>query len=156
MDTSTTPSIGCMEIVKKRNAETLLPIIQKVVIPGSIIHSDEWKAYSRIQSDLHFIHKTVNHSISLVDKKTNVHTQSIESYWNKQKRYIKAMLGCSRTQLNSYLAEFMWHERNRDNSFIGFCETIYSQYPLEWFFSSTNALSNCPKSLRWIGGKRSN
>jgi hypothetical protein len=41
-DTSSKPAITYMETVDKRDAATLLPIIQHVVKPGAIIHSDQW------------------------------------------------------------------------------------------------------------------
>jgi transposase-like protein len=66
-------------------AATLLPIIQNVIRPGSIIHSDQWCAYHGIQQQLGLQHRTVNHSLNFVDPGTGVHTQHIESYWNKCK-----------------------------------------------------------------------
>ncbi len=130
VDASAKPCIGYMEIVDKRNADTLLPIIQKIVKTGSVIHSDEWKTYKRIQQDLGFNHRTVNHSLHFVDRNTQVLTQTIESYWNRQKSCIKAMHGCKRSHLNSYLDEFMWHERHINNTFFQFCKTMTTQYPL--------------------------
>ena len=47
--------------VHNRKGSTLLPIIQKWIKPGSIIHSDCWKAYSKL-SKLGYTHVTVNHS----------------------------------------------------------------------------------------------
>ena len=49
VDTSYQPAVGYMEVVEKRDAETLLPIVQAVVDRFSIIHLDEWKAYSSLQ-----------------------------------------------------------------------------------------------------------
>ena len=101
-----------MEIVERRNAATLLPIIQNHVLPGSIVRTDEWAAYNRISSIPGVAaHQTVNHSLHFVDPATHVHTQNVESYWNRVKTKLKRMKGCTRDQLPSYLDEFMWRER---------------------------------------------
>ena len=55
-------------------------------------------------------HSTVNHSIEFTTP-TGVHTNHIESYWNRAKVKLKRMRGCHRSQLPSYLDEFMWRER---------------------------------------------
>ena len=129
VDTSKKPAVGYMEIVERRNAETLLPIISNVVRKGSIIHSDEWRACRNIQG-LGYMHKTVNHSVNFVDPNTGVHTQTIESYWNRHKSHIKTMRGCKRSFLNSYLYEFMWHDRFSNNALEVLFEQIAFQYPI--------------------------
>ena len=79
-----TPALGLMIMVQRRDAATLLPIIQQHVRPGSIVWSDEWAAYRRVQQLPSVAqHSTVNHSIQFVDPTTGVHTQNIESYWNR-------------------------------------------------------------------------
>ena len=81
--------------------------------PGSVIHSDMWAAYRRVQ---HLppvaVHNTVNHSLNFVDPVTGVHTQNIESDWKRVKMKLKRMKGCHAHQLASYLDEFMWRERH--------------------------------------------
>ena len=47
--------------VNNRKAATLLPLIKKWILPGSIIHSDCWKAYSQLEK-MGYTHVTVNHS----------------------------------------------------------------------------------------------
>ncbi|KAI8508145.1 PREDICTED: uncharacterized protein LOC109471958 [Branchiostoma belcheri] len=110
--TDVQPCIGYMEVVESRDANTLLPIIERCVLPGSTIYSDEWAAYRRVQ-DLPNVaqHRTVNHSRHFVDPVTGVHTQHIESYWNRKKKKLKAMHGCMGEDTASYLKEEMWRER---------------------------------------------
>ena len=128
-DTSRTPAVGYMEIVEKRDAATLLPIIERVIQKGSIIYSDEWKAYSKIKN-LGFKHMTVNHSQNFVGPNTNFYTQNVESYWNKQKNRIRKMQGCRRSSLNMYLKEYMWRDRFSKNTFEALCHLIATQYRL--------------------------
>ena len=77
------PALGYMEVVQRRNAATLLPIIQAHTAPESIIHSDEWAAYRQV-SDLPTVaaHNTVSHSLNFVDPVSGTHTQNVESYWS--------------------------------------------------------------------------
>ena len=99
-----------LEVVENRSAETLLPIISRVVLPGTVVHSDEWKAYKNINTVVGLEHKTVNHSVHFVQPITNTHTQNIESAWNNLKIKIKQMRGIRRTHLEAYLKEFMWRD----------------------------------------------
>jgi transposase-like protein len=133
-DTSTKPAVTYMQTVAKRDAATLLPIIQKVVRPGSIVYSDEWRAYLQIQPKLGQQHETVNHSVNFVDTSTGVHTQSIESYryWAKTKYKYKIMKGVRSDALPSYLDERMWRDRwgtTTKDAFYNLCRHISEQYP---------------------------
>jgi hypothetical protein len=51
-------------MVNRRDAATLLPIIQNVTRPGGIIHSDQWRAYHGIQQQLGLQHRTVNRRVT--------------------------------------------------------------------------------------------
>ena len=94
VDTAHTPSLGYMQLVDTRDAATLLPIIRAHTAPGTIIHSDEWAAYSRMSRDIpHVQHVTVNHTIEFVNRTNGVHTQNIETYWNRVKKKFKTMMG---------------------------------------------------------------
>ena len=64
--------------VHNRKQSTLLPIIQKWIMPGSIIHSDCWKAYSKL-SKFGYTHVTVNHSKEFKNLESAACTNCIES-----------------------------------------------------------------------------
>jgi hypothetical protein len=59
----------------------------EVYLVGSIIHFDEWRAYTSLRNNRNFYaHETVNHSLRFVEPTTHVHTQSIENTWMRVKR----------------------------------------------------------------------
>jgi len=123
-----------MQIVAQRDAGTLLPIIEQHVHPGTIVHSDEWASYRRVQQ-LPSVsqHSTVNHSVTFVDPTTGTHTQNIESYWNRVKTKFKRMKGVHEDMMSSYLDEFMWRERHGasySDAMQNICRDIALKYPL--------------------------
>jgi len=140
VDNNCTPPIGFMEIVETKDVASILPKILKVVEPGSIIYSKDWRAYRKIQgcSDTDEI---VNHSVNFVDVNTSVHIESIVSYWNKHRSFIKAMRGCRRNLLNSYLQEFMWRERFSTNVLENLCEQIAIKYSDDSYIENKNSFS---------------
>ena len=123
-----------MQVVQRRDAATLLPIIQAHTAPGSIVHCDDWAAYRRVQGLGNVAaHNVVNHSLNFVDPVTGVHTQHVESYWNRVKTKLKRMKGCHAGQLPSYLDEFLWRERygkTGGEAWIGIIRNIAAQYPV--------------------------
>lgn len=131
LDTLFKPATTSMELVPKRNKETLLPIIQRIVKQGSIVYSDQWRAYNKIQDELNLEHAVVNHSLNVVDPETGVHTQTIESYWAKAKYKLKEMKGVSSDALPSYLDERMWRDRwarTGEDAFMNIIVQIAEQY----------------------------
>ena len=106
--------------VDKRDEQTLLPIIQKWIKPGTTIISDCWKAYTNLEK-YGYTHKTLNHSEEFVNKDGDS-TNKIEGHWRHPK--VKILLLCVRKHhFSPYLSEFMWRYRSRDNDlfemFIG-------------------------------------
>lgn len=105
---------GFLVFVERRDAATLLPLIEQHVLPGSIIHTDEWAAYNgihRINVQPPYTHQTVNHTVNFVDPVTQACTNHVENMWKKAKQKFKAMCGVNDDMLESYLDEFMWRER---------------------------------------------
>ena len=111
VDTSHQPAISYMEVVPDRTAATLLPNIQRHILSGTIVHSDEWRSYSQVAGLLGVqSHQTANHSVIFVDNTTGAHTENIESYWNRVELKLKRMKRCHSNQIPSYLVEFLWRE----------------------------------------------
>ncbi len=105
---------GFLQHVPDRSAETLLPIIQEHILPGTEIHSEMWRAYrqiSRLPVAPRYRHLAVNHSRNFVDPVTHVCTNGIENMWMCAKKKIRAANG-SRAELTpGYLEELLWHQK---------------------------------------------
>jgi transposase-like protein len=112
--TDTKTGEAYMEIVPDRTAKTLLRIIHQHVLPGSTIYSDKWSSYNKIR-DLNFQHQSVNHTYNFIEPGTLTCTNTIESLWCAAKMRFKDMRGCDRTQIQSYIDEFLWRQNNCAN-----------------------------------------
>ena len=96
-------------VVEDRSADTLIPLIQKHIRPGTIIFSDLWKGYSRL-SEVGYSHYTVNHNKELEDAKTGAHINHIETTWH-QLKLLKKHSGFAKTLLCTYFSEFIFRRR---------------------------------------------
>ena len=122
-----------MVAVDKRNADTLLPIIQEYVLPGTDIISDLWAAYRRIaELPEGYGHLTVNHSVNFVDPGSGAHTNTIEGSWQKLKQGNKKRFGTHEALFETYLQEFMWRRKfaGVDAAFT-FWSQVAEIYPCE-------------------------
>ena len=71
-----------MTLEPDRSQGTLLPNIQKHLKPGTLILSDERKAYQNIKNlPQNYAHETVNHLQRFISPETGAHTQKIEKMW---------------------------------------------------------------------------
>lgn len=101
-----------LEAVDLRNAETLLAVLRKYVMPGTTIISDCWRAYGGIEKMPEgYRHFDVNHSENFVDPVTGAHTNTIESTWQKFKSRHKQEYGTARSLLASYVSQFLWRKQ---------------------------------------------
>ena len=147
-DTNQTPPLSVMTIVPDCTATTLLLILQHHFRSGTTVQSDQWAAYNRVQQ-LPSVrtHNTVNQSLHFVDPATGVHTQSVESYWNRVKGKFKRMKDVNEDTLPLYIDEFMWRGRDMDEQPplpSQVCsETSASSDFKSLFFLSTNFFQSC-------------
>ena len=110
--------------VMKRDAETLLPIIQAFIHPESIIMTDKWGTYNSIdQLEQGYQHQTVNHSKNLVDPETGACTNRIESKWCQLKPKIPKRRYSFENVGEEILVQ-VWRHQNQGNLWSAFLEAL--------------------------------
>ena len=129
------PSRGYFQVVQRRDAATLLPIINRCVLPGTEVHSDDWAAYRRLLRLPNVsAHQVVVHAHNFVDPRTGVHTQEVESAWSKLKLTQKQRKGLRRGDLQAYLDERMWRQwrgGNQRDKMRNFLAILPLQFPTD-------------------------
>ncbi|MCY4109910.1 MAG: IS1595 family transposase [Chloroflexi bacterium] len=103
------------EAIDGRDRAELHGFIREHVAPGSIVFTDDWRAYQGL-TDYH--HETVNHSVGEYVR-GQAHTQGIESFWAMVKRaYIGVFHHFTWKHLHRYLREFeaRWNLGNGSES----------------------------------------
>ena len=102
------------KIIPDASSATLYPIIERKVVPDSIVYSDCWRGYNVLDvSD--FKHYRINHSVLFADKKN--HINGIENFWNQAKRHMRKFNGVSKEHFGLFLKECEWRFNNSDPSF---------------------------------------
>ena len=93
------------KIIPDARSATLIPIIERKVIPDSIVYSDCWTGYNVLDvSD--FKHFRINHSKLFADKRN--HINGIENFWNQAKRHMRKFNGVPREHFPLFLKECEW------------------------------------------------
>jgi transposase len=93
------------QVIPDAKSKTLIPIIERKVIPDSIVYSDCWRGYNVLDvSD--FKHYRINHS-KLFAHKHN-HINGIENFWNQAKRHMRKFNGIPKAHFALFLKECEW------------------------------------------------
>mgnify|MGYP003434396325 FL=1 len=126
--------------VTNRSALTLLPIIYKYVVPGSVIRSDGWAGYRGLHprewidretrelrvaapTDQHiYIHQVVNHSVNFSttdhvrqnNTSGEINTNIVEGMWRDMKDLVSPRYRTKR-QCPKKLLEYLWRWYNHGN-----------------------------------------
>ena len=127
-DTTLTPIVAIVQrkgkvlakAVKDVSAETIHPMIQRHVVPQSVIYTDEFPTYKGISemrmndgSPANYIHGTVKHSAGEYVR-GNAHTNSVEGFWMLIKTGIRGVYySVSTKYLQSYLDEYSFRYNRR-------------------------------------------
>jgi transposase-like protein len=129
IDVTTRESV--IRYVKKRDAATMIPIIQQHVKPGTTIWSDCWRAYNGLK-DLGYIHGTVNHSKNFKSA-AGVCTNLIEGHWKCLKQYCRMKNVLQSKFLFEYVDEFRWsniYGKDVSSKFTNLLAQIKERYPI--------------------------
>ena len=110
-----------IQLVQKRDRDTLFPIILRYVRSRMEIHSDETSVYL-------FHHKTVKHKDNYVNPLGGIHTNNIENFCSHIKNKFRDMHGVKNDNLALHLDKFTyrWNTKER-NMFDQFLHGIAEQ-----------------------------
>lgn len=98
-------------VVPNHKASSLLPVIYKNVVPGSVLYTDALRSYR--QADRDYVHEFVDHSLRFAEGR--VHTNTIENFWSCVKRTLHGTYIAPRAfHLNAYLDESVFRFNNRE------------------------------------------
>lgn len=91
------------KVIPDASSATLMPIIERKVLPDSIVYTDSFRSYNALDvSDFH--HYRVNHSTHFVQHKHN-HINGIENFWNQAKRHLRKYNGIPKEHFPLFLKE---------------------------------------------------
>ena len=115
--------VRLLENVKQK---TIQPIIEQIVAKGSLIYTDEYNIYNRLQQ-WGYDHKTVCHSKGEYardddgDGFCEVHVNTQEGIWSVLRSWLRPHRGISQKRLPIYLGffEFIFNTRRRGKAVLG-------------------------------------
>ena len=93
------------KIIPDASSSTLLPIIERKVVPDSIVYTDCWRGYNVLDIS-EFKHYRINHSKLFSDKKN--HINGIENFWSQAKRHLRIFNGVPKGHFGLFLKECEW------------------------------------------------
>jgi transposase-like protein len=100
--------------VENASALSLIPRMEKRILPSSTVYTDEWTAYQHLQRS-GYNHRRIHHA-SGVYVMGDIHTNTIEGFWSLVKRGIGGVYhSVSAKHLQGYLDEYVWRYNHRDD-----------------------------------------
>lgn len=117
-----TPVVGIVQrggkvaalVTKDTTRATVEPIIEKKVLPESMIYTDEYAVYDRLGKK-GYSHERIMHSAE-VYVVGNVHTNTIEGFWSLVKNGIRGVYhSVSAKHLQSYVNEYAYRYNHRSD-----------------------------------------
>ena len=90
---------------------TIKPLIVETVAAGTLVYTDEYNIYSRLEA-WGYAHKTVNHGSGEYARDEDgdgfheVHVNTMEGFWSLLRSWLRPHRGTSQEKLPCYLAFF--------------------------------------------------
>ena len=105
---------------------TIKPVITQTVAPGSLVHTDEYAIYARLEA-WGYQHKTVCHGRGEYardedgDGFCEVHVNTLEGFWSLLRSWLRPHRGLSQDKLPDYLGffQFVHNARQRGKALLG-------------------------------------
>jgi transposase len=92
-------------MIPNARGTTLLPIIERMIVPDSIVYTDCFAGYDALDVST-FHHVRINHSERFADIRN--HINGIENFWNQAKRHLRRFNGIPRQNFYLFLKECEW------------------------------------------------
>ena len=99
------------KVIPNASSATLMPIIERKIVPDSIVYSDSWKGYNVLDVSA-FKQFRINHWELFADKQN--HINGIKNFWNQVKRHMLRFNGAPLVQFGLYLKCCQWRFNNSD------------------------------------------
>jgi len=114
-----------IQMLKDVKQKTIEPIIKSIVAVGSLIYTDEYNIYTRLE-DWGYEHKTVCHGRGEYARDEDgdgfyeVHVNTIEGFWSLLRSWLRPHRGISQEKLPLYLGffEFVHNVQKRGKALL--------------------------------------
>ncbi len=105
---------------------TIKPVIEDAVAKGTLVHTDEYGIYARLQT-WGYQHKTVSHGHGEYapdedgDSFCEGHVNTLEGFWSLLRSWLRPHRGISQNKLPDYLGffQFVHNARRRGKALLG-------------------------------------
>ena len=113
-------------VVEHVSKDELMAIIRKKTRKGSVYYTDTFRSYNSLKRLGK--HHTVNHSKTMVDKRTKNHINGIEGFWSFAKHILYNYRGVSKYHFPMYLKEVEYRFNHRRENLFKLFLGIYFGY----------------------------
>ena len=114
-----------IQMLSNVKQNTIAPVIQKMISPGTLIYTDEYSIYARL-TQWGYGHKSVNHGQGEYARDEDgdgfyeVHVNTMEGFWSLLRSWLRPHRGIAQDKLPLYLGffEFVHNVRKRGRTLL--------------------------------------